>query len=125
MDINYSNLAGVSSDANGRGRMSLPIYGQARFSDFSYVSNLSDQDNTAIFSEDRNRILALLIGQAELIRAEPHESSEAPLGLSASRVDALIQQYAIEVHNLATANKRPIAAPALFAEPGILFSISA
>jgi hypothetical protein len=114
------------AQGNG-GKIALPMSGQALYTNFSHMSGIAAEGGTVAYNIDMLHVLDLLIGQLDRIRSQPHEAAGAHAGLSAERVDALIQQYGSEVHDLATAPAKPYAAPApsSFAEPGKLFSLAA
>jgi hypothetical protein len=114
--------------AQGKGgKIAVPMSSQDLYTYFAYMSGIAAEGGTVAYDIDMLHVLDLLIGQLERIRSEPREAAGAHAGLSAARVDALIQRYGSEVHDIATAPARPYAAPATssFAEPGTLFSLAA
>lgn len=112
----------------GDNRAVVPVLrSEALYANFSHVSGVAAQDGTAAYSIDTLHILDVLIGELESIRSQPLAAVEAPRDLSPKRVDALIQQYGAELHQIAAAPIRPYSpssSPAL-ASPGILFSMAA
>jgi len=125
---NFVPLNYIYAAHYGEGRATVPVLrSQALYANFSHVSGVAAQDGTAAYSIDKLHILDVLIGRLQSVKSEPLAAAEASSTLSASRVDALIQQYGSEVHAIATAPALPYApfAAKSMAEPGMLFSMAA
>jgi hypothetical protein len=123
----YMPLSYIYATRNNGGKITVPMSGQALYTSFAFMSGVPAEGDSAGYSVNMLHILDLLMGQLERIKAEPHEAAGAHAGLSPARVQALIQQYGSEAHDLANAPASPYAgpAPSSFAEPGKLFSIAA
>jgi hypothetical protein len=128
LSSNYIPLSYLYSARYGEGRATVPVLkSQALYANFLHVSGVPAQDGTAAYSVDKLHILDVLIGRLESVKSEPLAAMEAPETLSASRIDALIQQYGAEIHAIATAPALPYVpnASMSIAEPGMLFSMAA
>jgi hypothetical protein len=123
----YVPLSYIYATRNNGGKISVPMSGQALYASFSNVSGVPAEGGSTAYSLDMLHVLDLLLGQLERIKSEPREAAGAHAGLSAVKVEALIQRYGAEAHGLATAAPSPYAGPgpSSFAEPGALFSLAA
>jgi hypothetical protein len=126
---NFVPLSYVYAARYGEGRAAVPVLrSQALYANFSHVAGVAAQDGAAAYSIDKLHILDVLIGQLVSIKSQPQPAAEASSDkLSATRVDALIQQYGSELHAAATAPALPYApsSSVAFAAPGMLFSMAA
>ena len=124
----YMPLSYAYAARYGEGRPTVPVLrSQAIYANFSHVSGVAAQDGTAAYSLDKLQILDMLIGQLQSVKSEPMAAAPASPAAGPSGVDALIQRYGAELHDLATAPALPYspAASASLAIPGMLFSMAA
>jgi hypothetical protein len=124
----YMPLSYAYAARYGEGRPTVPVLrSQAIYANFSHVSGVAAQDGAAAYSLDKLLILDMLIGQLQSVKSEPQVAAPAPSAAGPSGVDALIQRYGAELHDLATAPALPYSpsASASLAMPGMLFSMAA
>jgi hypothetical protein len=127
----YMPLSYAYAARYGEGRPTVPVpKNQAIYANFSHVSGVAAQDGTAAYSLDKLQILDMLIGRLQSAKGEPRAVAPTPPAASpagSSGVDALIQRYGAELHDLATAPALPYSpsASASLAVPGMLFSLAA
>ncbi len=119
-------LAYAYTASGGSGRLSVPVSASAvLYSNFRHVAGVAAPSGSRGASIDSLKILDVLIDRLSSIKREPLAAREAPESLSPGRVDALIDQYASELHSLVTAQAKPYIPAPMPAETGILFSVAA
>jgi hypothetical protein len=127
LESNYIPLSYLYSSRYGESRASVPVLqSQVLYANFAHVAGVAAPSGTPAYSVDKLQILDTLIGRLQSIKSDPLAAAETSPGMSAGRIDALIQQYGSEIHQLATAPAMPYAPAAMsIAEPGMLFSMAA
>lgn len=110
---------------SGGGRVTLPVApSQVIYSNFAHVSGVMASPGEPVASIDRLKILDTLIDRLSRMKSEPLDAAERPEGMSAERIDALIQQYGSELRSKAVAPPAPYSYSAPV-ESGMLFSLAA
>lgn len=119
-------LAYAYNASGGSGRLNVAVSPSAvLYSNFRHVAGVPAPSGTYGASIDSLQILNALIDRLSSVKSEPLAAREAPQSLSPGRVDAMIEQYASELHSLATAQAKPYLPAPVPAETGILFTLAA
>lgn len=119
-------LAYAYTASGGSGRLNVPVSPSAvLYANFRHVAGVAAPSGSRGASIDSLKILDALIDRLSSIKREPLAAREAPESLSPGRVDALIEQYASELHNAVTAQAKPYVPSPMPVETGILFTLAA
>lgn len=118
-------LSSIFANRYSVDKMDLPMSSQALYSNFEHISGHASEDGDSGFGPTALHILDALIGLLKGVGSESRSIPEAPLNPQGSEVDALIQRYGAEVHEVAMAKPLPYSNRSAFAWPGTVFSMTA
>jgi hypothetical protein len=119
----YLPISYLYSSRYGEGRTTVPVApSQALYANFRYVTGIPAPEGVAGYSVDKLHILDVLIEQLKRVK---NSSAEPIAEKSEGAIDALIQKYGDQIHELVSSSELPYSPASSIIQPGMLFSLAA